>query len=120
VETEYRTDLKRVYLTGVSMGGEGVWSLAAAHPEKFAAIVPVCGGGDPKTASRIKDIPCWCFHGDADKMVPVRVSRMMVRALSDAGGRPQYQEYSGAGHNCWDQVYSDPELYEWLVRQKRE
>src|SRR5919201_1026220 len=63
---EYNGDPKRVYLTGLSMGGFGTWSLAAAHPEKWAAIVPICFGGDPNTAEKIKHIPCWCFCGDKD------------------------------------------------------
>lgn len=114
----YKTDPKRVYLTGPSMGGEGTWSLAAAHPKRWAAIVPLCGGGDPKAAVKIKHIPCWCFHGDADKMIEVQQSRRMVRALKDAGGRPLFHEYPGVGHNCWDKTYANPDLYEWLLEQK--
>ena len=114
VETIYHVDRKRIILTGISMGGEGVWSLAAAHPERWAAIVPVCGAGDPKVAAKIKDIPCWCFHGDADLVVPVRQSRLMIKAIQDAGGRPLYHEYPGVGHNCWDRAYATPELYEWF------
>jgi predicted peptidase len=111
----YAVDPKRVYLTGVSMGGEGTWSLAAAHPDRWAAIVPVCGGGDPRTAAKIKHIPCWCFHGDADE--PER-SRAMIRAIKRAGGRPLYHEYPGVGHNCWDLTYAMPDLSEWLAQQK--
>ncbi len=118
VEREYSTDPKRVYLTGVSMGGEGVWSLAVARPKRFAAIVPVCGGGDPNLAATLKDTPCWAFHGDADKMVPVRATSEMVRAITEAGGRPQYREYRGVGHNCWDRVYREADLYLWLQSQK--
>jgi RNA polymerase sigma factor (sigma-70 family) len=119
VESTYQVDKKREYLTGVSMGGAGVWSLAAACPGRWAAIVPVCGGGDAETAARIKDIPCWCFHGDDDRVVPVRGSRRIVKAMQEAGGRPLYHEYPGVGHNCWDRVYATPELYEWLLGQKR-
>src|SRR5437868_484061 len=79
----HKTDKKRVFLTGLSMGGFGTWSLAAAHPERWAAIAPICGGGDPKMAEKIKDIPCWCFHGDADKTVSVEKSRAMIQALKD-------------------------------------
>jgi predicted peptidase len=110
-------DTTRVYLTGISMGGEGTWSLAAAHPRRWAAIVSICGGGDPKNAPPIKDIPCWCFQGDADKGV-VGQSRIMIKALGDAGGRPLYHEYPGVGHNCWDRAYATPDLYEWLLEQK--
>src|SRR5262249_34001689 len=88
VGKHYKVDTKRVYLTGLSMGGEGTWSLAAAHPRRWAAIVPVSGAGDPKTAAKIKDVPCWCFHGDADKVTGAARSRDMIRALKEAGGRP--------------------------------
>lgn len=117
VEWNYEVDTTRVYLTGISMGGEGTWSLAAAHPKRWAAIVPICGGGDAKTAPKIKDTPCWCFQGDADKGFVGR-SRIMIKALGDAGGRPLYHEYPGVGHNCWDRAYATPELYEWLLEQK--
>jgi predicted peptidase len=119
VQKEYKIDAKRVYLTGLSMGGYGTWSLAAKYPERWAAIVPVCGGGDPATAKAIKDIPCWCFHGDADKAVPVGRSRKMIEALKEAGAKPRYDEYKGVGHNSWDRAYGTKELYEWLLMQKK-
>jgi predicted peptidase len=117
VQKFYKCDPKKVYLTGLSMGGSGTWSLAAAYPERWAAIAPICGGSDPKTAAKIKDIPCWCFHGDADPTVKVERSRDMIKALKDAGGTPRYDEYPGVGHNAWDQAYATPELYEWLLKQ---
>jgi predicted peptidase len=116
VEKDYKTDKKRVYLTGLSMGGFGTWSQAAAHPQRWAAIAPVCGGGDPKTAAQIKDIPCWCFHGDADTAVKVEKSRVMIKALKDAGADPKYNEYPGVGHNSWDRAYATPELYAWFLK----
>jgi predicted peptidase len=119
VARDYRVNGKRLYLTGLSMGAEGVWSLAAAHPQRWAAIVPICGGGDPATAARFKDVPCWCFHGDADKVTPPARSRAMIRALKQAGGNPLYQEYPGVGHNAWDRTYANPDLYEWLLLQER-
>jgi predicted peptidase len=119
VASDFRVDEKRVYLTGLSMGGEGTWSLAAAHPARWAAIVPICGGGDPNTAAKFKDVPCWCFHGDADKVIPPARSRVMIRALKEAGGRPLYHEYPGLGHNAWDRTYAMADLYEWLLLQKR-
>src|SRR5207248_7264328 len=88
-------------------------------PKRWAAIVPVCGGGDPKQAAKIKDVPCWCFHGDADQVVKVKQSRDMIWALRQAGGEPLYHEYPGVGHNCWDRVYATPDLYEWLLEQRR-
>src|SRR5206468_3124323 len=112
---EYKVDPKRVYLTGLSMGGYGTWSLATAYPDRWAAIVPVCGAGNPEKAYRLKHVPCWCFHGDDDKAVPVRRSRDMILALKLAGGQPRYDEYAGVGHNSWDQAYGTPELYDWLL-----
>ncbi|HVS34479.1 MAG TPA: prolyl oligopeptidase family serine peptidase [Gemmataceae bacterium] len=119
VEKEFKIDEKRVYLTGLSMGGFGTWSLAQKNPERWAAIVPVCGGGDPNQAKVIKDIPCWIFHGDADKSVPVDRSRAMVEALKAAGGQPKYTEYAGVGHNSWEMAYNTPDLYEWLLQQHK-
>lgn len=120
VQKDYRIDLDRVSLTGVSMGGQGAWSLAIADPERWAAIVPICHGGDTKSAARLKDTPCWCFHGDADKMIPAQQSREMVQAIKDAGGRPLYQEFVGVGHNdCPDLAYALSDLYEWMLLQNR-
>jgi len=118
VQVRYKIDPKRVYLTGLSLGGMGTWSLAAAHPERWAAIVPICGGGDAKTAEKIKNIPCWIFHGDADKAVNVEKSREMKKALETAGGKPHYTEYEGVGHNSWDKAYATKELYEWMLKQE--
>jgi predicted peptidase len=118
VTKEYRVDPERVYLTGLSMGGFGTWSLAASHPERWAAIAPICGGGDPHAADRIKGLPCWCFHGDADTAVPVARSREMVKALWAAGGHPNYTEYPGVGHNSWDKAFDTPDLYDWFLKYR--
>jgi predicted peptidase len=117
VMKDYKCDPNRVYLTGLSMGGMGTWSMAIKYPQRWAAIVPICGRGDPKQAEKIKDIPCWCFHGDADTAVSVEGSRQMIAALKAAGGSPKYSEYPGVGHNSWDKAYGTPELYEWLLKQ---
>jgi predicted peptidase len=116
VQKEYKTDKKRVYLTGLSMGGFGTWNFAAAYPDKWAAIAPICGGGNPATAAKFKDVPCWCFHGDADKQVSVELSRKMIKALKDAGGNPKYDEYPGVDHNSWDRAYANAELYTWFLK----
>jgi len=117
VEKDYKTDKKRVYLTGLSQGGFGTWSLAAAYPNRWAAIAPICGGGSPKSAKKIKDIPCWCFHGDADTSVSVEKSREMIKALKDVGADPKYTEYPKVGHNSWDKAYATAELYTWFLKQ---
>jgi predicted peptidase len=115
----YRVDKSRVYLTGLSMGGYGTWSLAAAHPEKFAAIVPICGGGNPADAKKLAALPIWVFHGAKDPAVPVQRSREMVEAIKTAGGNVKFTEYPEAKHDCWTETYDNPELYKWLLAQKR-
>lgn len=116
---EYKIDPKREYLTGLSMGGFGTWSVANAYPERWAAMVPICGGGDPKAAERLKDIPCWCWHGDKDTAVKVELSRQMIDALKKAGAQPRYTELEFVGHNSWDAAYATPDLFVWLLAQKK-
>ena len=113
----YKTDPKRVYLTGLSMGGYGTWSLAAAYPDRWAAIAPICGGGDPKNADKIKNLPCWSFCGDKDNAKLVENNRAMNKALKAAGSSARYEEYPGIGHNSWDRAYATPELYTWFLKQ---
>jgi predicted peptidase len=117
---KYRVDKDRVYLTGLSMGGYGSWTLAAAHPEKFAAVAPICGGGNPADAKKLKDLPIWVFHGAKDPTVPIRRSQEMVEALKAAGNdKVKFTTYPDAGHDSWTETYSNPELYKWLLEQKR-
>jgi predicted peptidase len=123
---EFGSDPKRIYLTGVSMGGFGAWHMAAAYPEKFAAIVSICGGsplqrGDRFTpiARRVGSTPAWVFHGSDDRIVPVSESRQMVEALkSVAGSRVRYSEYKGVGHNVWMNALGERELFSWLFAQR--
>lgn len=115
----YQVDRDRIYLTGLSMGGYGTWTLAAAYPEKFAAIAPICGGGSPEDAARLKDLPIWVFHGAKDQAVPLARSEEMVKAVEDAGGKVKFTVYPDADHDSWTATYDNPELYEWLLAQKR-
>ena len=112
-------DPGRIYLTGLSMGGYGTWDLAARQPERFAAILPICGGGDEATAPRLAKLPIWCFHGDADKVVPVERSRTMIAAVRAAGGDPKYSELPGVGHDSWTPAYRDPAVLDWLFAQAK-
>jgi predicted peptidase len=112
-------DPARIYLTGLSMGGYGTWDLATRMPERFAAILPVCGGGDERLAARVARLPIWCVHGDADTAVPVRRSRDMVAAVTAAGGRPIYSELPGVGHDSWTPAYRDRFMLDWLFSQRR-
>ncbi|HYG02214.1 MAG TPA: prolyl oligopeptidase family serine peptidase [Chryseosolibacter sp.] len=116
---EYPIDESRIYITGLSMGGYGTWDLIARYPQKFAAAVPICGGGDVKTASQIQHIPLWAFHGAKDKIVIPSQSRRMIKALQDAGGLPGYSEYPDVEHNSWVYAYREPHLMHWLFKQKK-
>jgi predicted peptidase len=117
---ELPVDPDRVYLTGLSMGGFGSWYLAALEPRRWAAVVPICGGGSPKVAPKIKGIPIWVFHGGKDTVVPPRLSQEMVKALREAGGDPRYTEFEDAGHDSWTPGYRHPEFLPWLFAQRRD
>jgi predicted peptidase len=119
VEHQYRVDPNRVYLTGWSLGGMGTWSLSIQEPDRFAAIAPVCGRGDTSQAVKIAHLPIWCFHGEADRVVPDAGSRSMIEAIKEAGGHPKYTEYPGVGHDSWVQAYDTDGLYTWLLEQVR-
>lgn len=116
---EYRIDTDRNYLTGLSMGGYGTWDLACRKPERFAAALVVCGGGDPAQASNLAKLPIWVVHNDADPLVPVERSREMIAALKKAGGKPEYTEYKAAGHDAWTATYKNEEVLDWLFKQKK-
>lgn len=117
LQRELPIDLRRLYVTGLSMGGFCTWDLVARNPDLFAAAVPICGGGDETKARRIARVPLWVFHGDQDNTIPVARSRNMVAALRKAGKRPRYTEYPGVGHDSWNPAYSDPKLWKWLFTQ---
>jgi len=120
VVAAHAVDEDRVYVTGLSMGGFGTWALGAKTPRRFAALVPICGGGDTKTAARLKDIAVWAFHGERDRLVRPERSRQMVKAIQAAGGKNvKLTVYPDAGHNSWTRAYAEPGLYEWLLKQKR-
>jgi predicted peptidase len=133
---EFNGDPERFYLTGLSMGGYGTWSIASKHPGKFAALVPICGGIRPpvgvnipdadkaldpnvdpyaEAARKIGKTPVWIFHGGADPVVPPEESRKMNEALKAAGGDVKYTEYEKVGHNSWDKAYAEPELMKWML-----
>ncbi len=133
---EFRGDPTRLYLTGLSMGGNGSWSLGYQHPDRFAAIVAICGflasgPGFPsflpagtadapgEVAARLRRIPIQVFHGDADRVVPAEESRRLVAALRAAGADVQYTELPGVGHNAWDAAYGSAEVARWLFSQRK-
>jgi len=138
---ELHGDRRRLYLTGLSMGGYGTWEMLAGHRRLFAAAAVICGGvvapgwdsllrvrtippGTPDQyayiARQVGTTPVWLFHGDADNTVPVTESRRMADALRRSGNTMvRYTEYPGGGHNVWDRAYADPELWRWLFAQRR-
>lgn len=135
---EFRTDPDRIYLTGLSMGGNGTWHLAYRFPERFAAIVPICAfvtslanrtfksavpddAGAPfeTLARKLGRLPTWIFHGEIDQAVPVAQSRQAAEAMKAAGGDVKYTEFPGMDHNVWDAVYASPQFRDWLFAQRR-
>ena len=124
---KYKADTNRVYLTGLSMGGFGAWNLALQYPERFAAVAPLCGGGNPyyiqsynpTRKAALRALPFWVFHGEQDTAVAPEESRRMVDALKKIGCDIKFTLYPGVGHDCWTQTYNNPELYEWLLSHTR-
>ncbi len=134
---EFNCDPDRIYLTGLSMGGHGCWNLAYLHPQRFAALVVICGWVAPserhpevivpageaspydQLARVLQNLPIWVFHGEADPVVPVEESRRMVTALQALGAAATYNELPGVGHGSWDAAYQSPELPDWLFKQRR-
>ena len=118
---EFDADPDRVYITGLSLGGYGAWELMERYGTGlFAAGVTCSGGGDPAQAEKMKDLPIWIFHGEADRTLPVMLSRRMYAALKEAGSdNVFYREYPECPHDCWTRTYRNPEVWNWLFSQKR-
>lgn len=116
----YPIDSNRLYLAGISMGGFGVWDIISRLPDKFAAAIPICGGGDTKYAEKIKHIPLWVAHGGSDDVVPTKLSQTMVNKIREIGGKPVYTEFQGIGHNSWDTLfYHTQGFFEWLFSKTK-
>jgi len=111
-------DPKRIYVTGLSMGGFGTWDIIQRKPNMFAAAIPICGGGDTNMVSVIKNIPIWVFHGGSDGVVKTKRSQDMVAALKKVGSKVKYTEYDGVGHFSWKKTYSNDKVLEWFLSQK--
>ncbi len=119
IARKYRVDEDRVYVTGLSMGGFGTWLLALEYPHRFAAIAPICGGGNPLIAHRIKHLPVWAFHGAKDRVVPLGKTKEMVEALRKCGGNVKLTIYPDAEHDAWTRTYENPILYQWFLKHRR-
>jgi predicted peptidase len=119
IEQTYNVDRAREYVTGLSIGGHGTWTLAILQPHRFAAIAPVCGWGDINAVGILKDTPVWAFHGMKDRAVKFSESESMIRVLQEAGGDARLTAYPKAGHDSWTKTYKNPELYSWLLSHRR-
>ncbi len=116
---ELAIDEMRIYVAGQSMGGAGVWNMIAGRPGFFAGAVPCCGSDSTEDGTGSIDTPVWDFHGEADKTVPVSLSRERIAARRKAGGQPLYTEYAGVDHNVWEWAFTEPELVKWMFAQRR-
>lgn len=115
-----QVDVHRIYLTGLSMGGFGSWDLAARHPDWFAAVAPICGGGDPEAADAYEGLPMWAWHDAGDNVVPVALSRRMVEAARGEGADVKYEETTGHGHASWVPAYEADAVPAWMFEQRKE
>lgn len=113
-------DRDRVYLTGLSCGGTGTWIWGEANPERFAALLPVCGAGIVWSSYTLCNTPIWAFHGDADGSILCTESQNMVNAINARGGNAKLTLYPGVGHNSWDYAYTDDKVVEWMLSQRRQ
>ena len=119
IQTKYRVDKERIYLTGLSMGGFGTWAIAKKFPSVFAAIVPICGGGDTAELWKLRNTPVWCFHGAKDDVVKPEQSYRMVNALKKYNNNIKLTVYPDANHDSWTPTYNNDSLYTWLLQQKK-
>jgi predicted peptidase len=119
IKSRSTVDPNRIYLTGLSMGGTGVWRFALRYPEIFAAMAPICGKIETKKACSLKDLPVWVFHGALDKVYPHTYSDEFVEALEACGGDVQYTLYPEVDHFAWVPAYKDPDLFKWFLMQRK-
>ncbi|WP_126243682.1 carboxylesterase family protein [Chitinophaga rhizosphaerae] len=119
LKTRYRVDADRVYMTGLSMGGYGTWEYASRFAGDLAAIVPICGGGRPEDAWKMRYLPTWCFHGGKDNVVLPSQSADMINALKPYQPGVKFTVYPDAGHDSWTEAYNSDSLWTWLLAQRR-
>lgn len=119
LQEEFNTDPDRLYVSGASMGAFAVWDLAYRFPDRFAAAVPICGGGEPDKAPQLEGVAVWAFHGAQDDVIAVEWSREMIDAMKQAGLSPRYTEYPDVKHDSWIPAYREPELLPWLFTQSK-
>lgn len=119
IETQ-NIDQSRIYLSGMSRGGYGAWQLAIQYPEKFAALIAICGVAPSPYAGWIdKNMPIWVFHGEDDPVIPISESERMVKALENKGYQVKFTRYPNTGHDSWTETYNNEMIYEWMLNQRR-
>ena len=120
ITNKYEVDTNRIYLTGLSMGGFGTWSLASMNTKCYAAIAPICGGGEPRqVAQALKNMPIWVFHGAKDTVIPADRSKEIVKELKPMNGNVKFTLYPDADHDSWTRTYDNPKLYEWFLKHSK-
>jgi putative CocE/NonD family hydrolase len=119
VSANYAVDAGRIYLTGISRGGGGTWSLAIQYPHRFAALAPIASYGDPSQVCALRDVPVWAFHNTGDPVVAVQGVEPMVTMLRSCGGDVQFTVYPSAEHDSWTQAYANPDVYQWFLSHSR-
>jgi predicted peptidase len=115
----YKVDTNKLYVMGLSMGGFGTWDIITRMPDKFAAAVPICGGGDEEQAYKLSNIPIWAFHGSKDKLVNVSRSRNIASRVKSFNGNIIYTEYKNVGHNAWSYAFKDSKLMSWIYSKSK-
>lgn len=119
VIAEHAIDTRRIYLTGISMGGNGAYVFASYYPEFFAALLPIAAWGGEARMRNIVSIPTWAFHGDKDNVIPLSAGKLTVDQLKKLGGDVRFTVYPGIGHDSWSETYLTPEVYKWLLKNRK-
>ena len=120
IEATLPIDKNKIYVTGLSMGGFATWNLTQVAPERFAAIAPICGGGNLDRICIMRDVPVWAFHGAKDTAVPYEESERLVQRLKEFGSDVKFTLYPDAGHDSWTNTYQNQQLYDWLLSKSKE
>jgi predicted peptidase len=120
VEKDYSVDADRVYLTGLSTGGYGTWAIGAKYHTEFAALVPLCAyAPEQNMIPMLATLPIWAFHNGGDPIVLAAGTQSACADINQAGGHAKYTQYGALGHDCWKAAYADPELFSWMLAQRR-
>ena len=116
---KYPVNKKQIYVGGLSMGGMGTFEIVRRNPKLFAAAFPICGGAEPSTATKLKRVKWWVFHGAADDAVPPELSVKMVDALKEVNAEVNFSLYPEVKHNSWDNAFAEPTFLSWLFSNSK-